>query len=139
MADATGKPSWTREKRLAYNRKYWKTNKAQLLAGRSKYYAQSNSYSQKRRHKNKARALNFKKEVKCIQCGFSHPAALHFHHLDPSLKEFEIMKVLSSNRKIDWEVVEEEVEKCVLLCANCHLIEHTTFTDVLWETLRSSN
>ncbi len=60
---------------------------------------------------------------KCNRCGFNgHPAALHFHHIDPTKKEFNIGPFC--NKK--WEIVEKEIRKCELLCANCHCIEHST-------------
>lgn len=65
---------------------------------------------------------------KCVVCGFDHPAALQFHHRDPSAKSFEISaKVFSSGKKYPWEVVLAEAQKCDLLCANCHFLEHTAW------------
>jgi transposase len=55
---------------------------------------------------------------KCFLCGFDeHPAALQFHHLDPSRKQFGL-----SERGLTRSIarVRGEAEKCVLLCANCH-------------------
>lgn len=55
---------------------------------------------------------------KCRLCGFAeHPAALQFHHLDPSTKEFHL-----SDRGLTRGItrMRSEAEKCVLLCANCH-------------------
>ena len=52
----------------------------------------------------------------CSQCGYNkNPAALEFHHPDPSAKERGIIgtsKSLARQR--------EEAEKCILVCANCH-------------------
>jgi hypothetical protein len=45
----------------------------------------------------------YKKTLRCADCGQSHPATLDFHHLDPA---------------------KEEIAKCVVLCANCHRIRH---------------
>lgn len=55
---------------------------------------------------------------RCALCGFDqHPAALHFHHLDPSSKSFEIGEG-GLTRGI--ERARAEAAKCVLLCSNCH-------------------
>ena len=55
---------------------------------------------------------------KCLLCGYSKcVAALEFHHRDPKTKVFELSK---SNLLRRWDVVLAEVEKCDLLCANCH-------------------
>jgi transposase-like protein len=57
---------------------------------------------------------------KCLLCGFDeHPAALQFHHLDRSQKEFQLSQ-RGFTRCI--EKVRAEAAKCVLLCANCHAL-----------------
>lgn len=66
-------------------------------------------------------ALEYK-GAKCEKCGYNHSiSALEFHHLDPSQKDFTIS---SGNLSSDWAVVKEELDKCILLCANCHREEH---------------
>lgn len=53
---------------------------------------------------------------RCLICGYDRsPAALQFHHLNPSQKKFHI-----SQRCLAIDTLREEVRKCVLLCANCH-------------------
>lgn len=54
----------------------------------------------------------------CVLCGYSrHPAAMHFHHLDPTTKDFSLSRegVTRSLAR-----ARAEARKCVLLCANCH-------------------
>jgi hypothetical protein len=64
----------------------------------------------------------------CQACGEDHPATLQFHHRDPSTKLFGIStKVLATPKKFPWEVVVAEIEKCDLLCANCHAKHHCTW------------
>ncbi len=54
----------------------------------------------------------------CQLCGYDRcPAALQFHHIDPSLKEFSVSR--SGITRAFSEVL-EEAKKCILLCANCH-------------------
>ncbi len=54
----------------------------------------------------------------CAICGFAeHPAALQFHHLDSSRKKFHLAQYVYSR---GIARVRAEVQKCVLLCANCH-------------------
>jgi hypothetical protein len=54
----------------------------------------------------------------CALCGYDRSsAALQFHHLDPSTKQFEIA---GRGFTRSLERVRDEVRKCVLLCANCH-------------------
>jgi hypothetical protein len=68
---------------------------------------------------------------KCIICGYSRCLrALHFHHIDPQDKEFDI------STKTNWFKIKEELEKCILVCANCHmeihdgLIDHEFIADI---------
>ena len=59
---------------------------------------------------------------RCQVCGYDRCIeALEFHHLDPTQKDFGI-----SHRGYtrSWEKVKEEVDKCILLCANCHREVH---------------
>jgi len=46
--------------------------------------------------------------------------ALEFHHLDPKEKEIKI----SDNTTHTWEKLVKELDKCVLLCSNCHVEVH---------------
>jgi DNA-directed RNA polymerase subunit RPC12/RpoP len=63
---------------------------------------------------------------KCLRCGYNkHPAAMEFHHREN--KDFMISNV--ANRK--WEIVKKELDKCDLLCSNCHRIEHSDRFDNL--------
>ena len=59
----------------------------------------------------------------CIRCGYSHPEAIDFHHIDPSKKSFTIGDTLiryplKSQKYID------ELKKCAPLCRNCHAEFH---------------
>ena len=54
----------------------------------------------------------------CVLCGYSRsPAALHFHHVDPLTKSFEVSR---RGVTISLDSLRAEAAKCVLLCANCH-------------------
>ena len=61
-------------------------------------------------------------KTKCSQCGMEHPAALDFHHIDQSTKRFALSA--ASKMKLSLEEIKDEIDKCVILCANCHRIEH---------------
>ena len=53
---------------------------------------------------------------KCSICGYDKClGVLQFHHTDATQKEFSI-----SGKSISWEKIQKELDKCVLVCANCH-------------------
>lgn len=58
---------------------------------------------------------------KCSVCGYDKCMdALQFHHLDPAEKEFS----LSTMRQANLDKIRKEMEKCILVCANCHYEIH---------------
>jgi hypothetical protein len=72
---------------------------------------------QRRREKVRLMAVEYK-GGRCQVCGYSRCLeALEFHHLDPTRKDFGISH---KGYTRSWEKVKEEVDKCTLLCANCH-------------------
>lgn len=79
-----------------------------------------------RRVRNKSKAIELL-GGKCVRCGYDNPLALTFHHKNPEDKEFAITSMMNKS----WSAIQAEVEKCELLCANCHIIEHTSREDVV--------
>lgn len=74
------------------------------------------------------RTRNRKKEIikekggQCTLCGYNkNLAALEFHHPDPSIKEHTPGKAL---RIKDFEIARHELEKCIVVCKNCHAELH---------------
>ena len=68
----------------------------------------------------KLKAIQYK-GGKCLDCGFSgHYAVFEFHHRDPSVKEYAWNKL----RKRPLKTILEELDKCDVLCANCHRLRH---------------
>jgi hypothetical protein len=59
----------------------------------------------------------------CADCGLQTDiiAVYDFHHNDMSEKTAGLSDFLTQK---NWERVKEELDKCVLLCANCHRIRH---------------
>lgn len=79
----------------------------------------------------KERQRNFKKicldykGAYCIRCGYSRcVAALDFHHIDGKTKEFNIshLRFYTFN-----DMIKSELDKCIVLCANCHREEHNAY------------
>lgn len=56
----------------------------------------------------------------CEKCGYNKCIeAMEFHHIDPMEKDFTI-----SGKSWSFERLKSEVDKCVLLCSNCHKETH---------------
>jgi hypothetical protein len=76
----------------------------------------SNQTSERQR-KLKELAVNYKGGC-CIKCGYNkYNGALEFHHLDPSKKDFTIAHL---NLHAFNEKIKKELDKCILVCSNCH-------------------
>lgn len=81
----------------------------------------------KRRRKVRDMALEYK-GGKCCICGYSKSKrALSFHHVDQSQKDFGI-----SDRGFtrSWEKTRAELDKCILVCMNCHMEIHDGITQL---------
>jgi hypothetical protein len=84
-------------------------------------------YVKKYRLNKKIKAINLL-GGKCCKCGYNRCLkALQFHHIDPKQKEFHIS---SNNKSIAWNIIEKELKKCILVCANCHAEIHDKFREV---------
>jgi len=67
----------------------------------------------------------------CSVCGYKkNIAALHFHHILPDTKLFQLDSRKCANSK--WSTLLTEVKKCSLLCANCHAeLHHKKYNNLI--------
>lgn len=89
------------------------------------HYAHNKSYYYKR-NSNKRKLLakwlrDYKSTLKCERCNENHPACLHFHHKDPSIKNY-CVSAMSNHYSLTK--LTKEIAKCSVLCANCHAKLH---------------
>lgn len=89
----------------------------------------------KRGDNNKIRKANFLKKVNawvdkkklhkgCQHCGYKkYAVALVYHHTDPSTKKGDI-GTMQKNTLSRFKKIVLEIWKCIVLCANCHNVEH---------------
>lgn len=99
-----------KQKHREYSRRHYENNKD--------YYVDRAKES---KEKIRQAWWEFKSTLKCVNCGFSHPAALDFHHV---IRKAGNRKVNELLRNLALRKAMEEVQKCVVLCANCHRIHH---------------
>lgn len=99
-----GLTSWCKTCVKEYTKKDYENNKEKYIT------------KHKTIRKEKKRWVDeIKSTLKCEKCGENHIATLDFHHIDPNEKEFGIARNYFSKEKIL-----KEIEKCVVLCSNCH-------------------
>ena len=101
-----------KEYKTRWNKEYYIKNKEKEI-GRTK----------SRKFEMKKWFSEYKKTLKCEICGENHIACLEFHHKDVSDKKFEISGALSRDYYSKNKIL-SEVEKCNVLCANCHRKHH---------------
>ena len=70
---------------------------------------------EKQRYLNKKNFVKSQK-TKCEKCGEDRFYTLDFHHKDKQEKEFTIGQF----KRGSFEVIQSEIDKCVILCSNCH-------------------
>lgn len=92
---------------------FYKSAKYQCKSCWNKRTAQS--------QKDKVKQLKEEYGGKCSRCGYDKCIdALEFHHLDPTVKEFH----LGEARGLKIETLRAELDKCELVCRNCHTEIH---------------
>jgi 5-methylcytosine-specific restriction endonuclease McrA len=90
---------------------YYQANKKKLI---KRYVRQQKSRAQKFYNL-------FKQYAYCTVCQEQDVCCLDLHHIDPKQKDFTISSVL---RTYTWERIVDEMEKCTVLCRNCHSKVH---------------
>lgn len=72
-------------------------------------------YVSERRRETKAKAIEYLGGA-CSVCGYDKcQGAMDFHHKDPSEKDINI----AANHR-SWNKIKQELDKCILVCSNCH-------------------
>ncbi|MEK6829955.1 MAG: hypothetical protein AABY15_07590 [Nanoarchaeota archaeon] len=100
-------PFTNREYRLIYRRKWYAKNRKSEIA-----------HVTRRKKEIKKWLQNYKKNLKCVECGENHPATLEFHHLGGLKKDRSISQMVVDGISINRILA--EMEKCKVLCSNCH-------------------
>jgi hypothetical protein len=73
-----------------------------------------------RKQRIKEEYIEWKKTLRCERCGYDDYRALQFHHEGD--KEHNIADMVKRGHNLDK--IQQEAVKCIVLCANCHQIEH---------------
>lgn len=96
---------------------------AQCKACAHEYYSKPGTLQKYSIRNRRYRTLHTKKynELKsnmlCNICSEAESCCLDFHHLDPSKKDFNVSDLIG---KCNWNLILEEIQKCICVCSNCH-------------------
>jgi NADPH-dependent glutamate synthase beta subunit-like oxidoreductase len=101
-------PAVRKAKHREYSATHYEKNRVEVQAT-----------SKKTRKQKRQEWLEFKAAQACTHCGFSHPAAIDFHHIGP--KKYSVNELITGGR---FKLAYEEIKQCITLCANCHRIHH---------------
>lgn len=85
--------------------------------------------AKQRREELKKYIEDVKKAGCCIKCNNPDYRVLEFHHREPDKKKFSIVQAVHNRYSLPALI--REIEKCNLMCANCHRIEHFNDGDEL--------
>ena len=121
-----------RERELAKGRARYHANKGPtLIRSKARYEAMKNDPEWrenrriKQRDERRERAVwwdAYKYTLQCSICGERRVPCLDFHHVDPTTKDFEVASMVYEQRS--KEKILAEVDKCIVLCSNCHRMHH---------------
>lgn len=64
----------------------------------------------------------WKSSQSCVICKENSSECLDLHHLDPSVKEGDVSELFS---RWSWARIQEEIQKCIVVCSNCHRKIHS--------------
>jgi hypothetical protein len=102
------------------------------LGYHGQYYRANNKREQKRKQRKERRARkrgwldDYKSSRSCEMCSEDEPVCLDFHHIKD--KKYNVGRMPNMDKPISE--IEDEIDKCVLLCANCHRKVHGDIIDV---------
>ena len=110
-----------------HSSKYNKDNPEKYKLKCKRWYRKNTKKVTEERKRKYKEIIKFKEKCKeeksCIKCGYNEiPQILQFHHRDEKEKNFTIAE--SASLGISLENLQKEVNKCDLLCPNCHYKLH---------------
>lgn len=113
-----------KEQYAKYALKYYYKNKEKCAEKAKKWRLENKEYIKEKqkivKRERKLKAIEYLGGC-CQHCNQSfHPFIYEFHHTDPLTKDRDPSKMMS----LKWDKLQAELDKCELLCANCHRFVH---------------
>lgn len=120
-----------KEVMLIQKKQYYEDNIEKILEWKKQYFLKNidkirkynKEHSREIYQKNRKWVNEYKLYIGCLVCGYNKCAeALDFHHLNDDDKSFNISTKVGKNTNL--EIIKKEMEKCIILCRNCHAELH---------------
>lgn len=108
---ATRRQAYCRECNRAYQREHYKNNT-------ETYRARRDEYARNQREEVFQNLIAYLAENPCVDCGETDPVVLQFDHVRGEKRE-NVAELLTGRTR--WVTVAEEIAKCEVRCANCHM------------------
>lgn len=102
--------SWCKDCQKQRSKEWYQNNKARHIENIVRNTADFSST-----------VMEWKKQQQCFLCNENYTACLEFHHLESETKEAIISNLMRCN---SWTRLVDELNKCIILCANCHRKVH---------------
>ena len=77
-------------------------------------------YMKQKYQQNKNAIQEMKSNRGCIKCGDTRGYVLDYHHINPEEKKEGIARMTSNHYSNLNKEILDEINKCVVMCANCH-------------------
>lgn len=103
----------SKARRHEYDKVWYQRHKERLRQKRKQHDAELRAWLEQ-----------YKSQLHCIYCNENHPACLQFHHRDQQGKSFNIGGIIGRWRYMTLKRLQEEINKCDILCGNCHAKLH---------------
>lgn len=118
----TKNKSFIQSKQLFYKCKCGETDPNYFYGNKKQICSKcQNKYNTLKARQNKIQGVEYL-GGKCKKCGFDkYMSALDFHHINELEKDIKF----KSSRQWSWNKLRQELDKCILLCSNCHRGVHS--------------
>ena len=95
---------------------------------RKEWYKRNTPLSKRRALESKRTTQKFFREIKekevCVECGHDVYEDLDYHHKDPSTKVASVSDMVG---RYSRQRILDEIQKCEVLCKNCHMKHHHNY------------
>lgn len=105
-----------------------KCSKKHYLSNKDGYRQRARKNNKLYRERNRQFISQYKSEKGCYFCKENTPICLDFHHLNPDEKEINISIMSRGANSI--ETIMNEVNKCLVICSNCHRKLHAGLIEI---------